>query len=394
MVLKRNSRRREQEAVSVTEEEFLEQKRPVGLRPLPPNADPVLTETDEELDAELEAQEELESEAESYVPRISLKDRLLDIKTLAGFAVSLAIIIFFVLTVKIDFGAIWDNIIQVQPLWLVAAFAVYYAAFIARGYRWRMLLNGAGFQKEKNVNIPKFPVLVEIIFLSWFVNCLVPAKLGDAYRGYLLKKNANASFSRTLGTIFAERIADVLVLFGLLCLGGLVAFSSVESKISQISLVFVFGLVLVAAIVAGLVALRFASHYIERIIPARFRTMFHRFQQGTVSSFHRDTQLKLYGYTLIIWLCEGARLYCVLQGLNIHLGLSVIVFIALASSLLTTIPFTPAGLGAVEGTMVFVLTTFAVEKNLAGSVAILDRVISYWSIIFFGAIVYILSKKK
>ena len=93
-------------------------------------------------------------------------------------------------------------------------------------------------------------------------------------------------------------------------------------------------------------------------------------------------------------MCEGARLYCVLQGLNIHLGLSVIVFIALASSLLTTIPFTPAGLGAVEGTMVFVLTTFAVEKNLAGSVAILDRVISYWSIILFGAILYIFSKKK
>lgn len=392
MVLKHN--RRDQQEVSITEDEVLNKKSPVNLRPLPATSGPVATGTDEQLDAELEILEAQESEAESFVPGISLKDRLFDIKTLAGFAVSIAIIIFFVLTVKIDFGAIWTNISQVQPLWLVAAFGVYYAAFIARGYRWRLLLNSAGFQKEKNVNIPKIPTLIEIIFLSWFVNCLVPAKLGDAYRGYLLKKNANASFSRTLGTIFAERIADVLVLFGLLCLGGLVAFSSVESKISDISLVFVFGLVLVAAIIAGLVALRFASHYIERIIPARFRTMFHRFQQGTVSSFHRNTQLKLYGYTMIIWLCEGARLYCVLQGLNIHLGLSVIVFIALASSLLTTIPFTPAGLGAVEGTMVFVLTTFAVEKNLAGSVAILDRVISYWSIILFGAILYIFSKKK
>jgi uncharacterized protein (TIRG00374 family) len=389
MVLKRN--RREEQAVSITEDEILAQKRPGNLRPLPPDPDPG---SDAALDTELEILEEQESETESYVPRISLKDRLFDIKTLAGFAVSIAILVFFVLTVKIDFGAIWTNISQVQPLWLVAAFAVYYAAFLVRGYRWRLLLNNAGFQKEKNVQIPKTPTLIEIIFLSWFVNCLVPAKLGDAYRGYLLKKNANASFSRTLGTIFAERIADVLVLFGLLCLGGLVAFSSVESKISDISLVFVFGLVLVGAIIAGLVALRFASHYIERIIPARFRTMFHRFQQGTVSSFHRDTQLKLYGYTMIIWLCEGARLYCVLQGLNIHLGLSVIVFIALASSLLTTIPFTPAGLGAVEGTMVFVLTTFGVEKNLAGSVAILDRVISYWSIILFGAILYIITKKK
>ena len=29
----------------------------------------------------------------------------------------------------------------------------------------------------------------EILFLSWFVNCLVPAKLGDLYRAYLLRGN-------------------------------------------------------------------------------------------------------------------------------------------------------------------------------------------------------------
>lgn len=381
MVLKRN--RGDKQVVSIKEEELLDEPEAALMRPA--------IGLDE---AGLEAREEQESEAESYVPRISLKDRLFDIKTLLGFAVSIAILVFFVLTVKIDFGEIWGNISRVQPFWLVAAFGIYYAGFIVRGYRWQLLLNNAGFQKERDVRLPGLPALIEIIFLSWFVNCLVPAKLGDAYRGYLLKKNANASFSRTLGTIFAERIADVLVLFGLLCLGGLVAFSSVESKMSDISLVFIFGLLLVAIIILGLITLRFGSHYIARFIPVRFRTMFHRFQQGTVSSFHRNIQLKLYAFTMIIWLFEGARLYGVLQGLNVHLGLSVIIFIALASSLLTTIPFTPAGLGAVEGTMVFVLTTFAVEKNLAGSVAILDRVISYWSIILFGAILYIFSKKK
>ena len=43
--------------------------------------------------------------------------------------------------------------------------------------------------------------LVEIIYLSWFVNCIVPAKLGDAYRSYLLKRNSNVAFSSTIGTI-------------------------------------------------------------------------------------------------------------------------------------------------------------------------------------------------
>lgn len=335
-----------------------------------------------------------EGESENLGGGISLAARLRDPKTLAGFGISAVILVFFVLTVKIDFAATFSNILKANLLYLLAGFAIYYFAFYIRGLRWRMLLRNAGFEQENKVRLPGLPGLIEIIFLSWFVNCLVPAKLGDAYRGYLLKKNANASFSRTLGTIFAERIADVLVLFGLLCLGGLVAFSSVESKLSSIYLVFVFGMILVVGIVIGLVVLRFYSHQIARFVPSRFQPIFHRFQEGTVSSFRRDTQLKLYAMTMGIWLCEGARLYFVMQSLNVSLGLSVVIFIALASSLLTTLPFTPAGLGAVEGTIVVVLTTFAIDKNLASSVAILDRVVSYWLIIVFGAILYIVSRKK
>ena len=57
----------------------------------------------------------------------------------------------------------------------------------------------------------------EIIFISWLVNCLVPAKLGDLYRAYLLKINSTVSLSRTFGTVFIERVLDLfaIVVFGL-----------------------------------------------------------------------------------------------------------------------------------------------------------------------------------
>ena len=58
----------------------------------------------------------------------------------------------------------------------------------------------------------------EILFLSWLVNCIVPAKLGDLYRAYLLKLNSPVSATRTLGTVFMERILDLIAiaLLGLL----------------------------------------------------------------------------------------------------------------------------------------------------------------------------------
>jgi hypothetical protein len=104
-----------------------------------------------------------------------------------------------------------------------------------------------------------------------------------------------------------------------------------------------------------------------------------------------------------IWLLEGFRLFFVIESLALapvgsellQLTVPAIIFVALASSLLTALPLTPAGLGVVEGTVTAVLTTFfGVHKNLASAVTLLDRLINFWSIIFFGFILYLLSKRK
>ncbi len=56
------------------------------------------------------------------------------------------------------------------------------------------------------------------------------------------------------------------------------------------------------------------------------------------------------------------------------------------AALLTTLPFTPAGLGVVEVATVSVLKLVDVPVDLAGSVAVLDRLITYWGLIAVGAV--------
>jgi uncharacterized protein (TIRG00374 family) len=73
----------------------------------------------------------------------------------------------------------------------------------------------------------------------------------------------------------------------------------------------------------------------------------------------------------------------------------MIVFVALASSLLTAIPFTPAGLGVVEGSITAVLVRVAnTSQDLALAVTFLDRAINFWSIVVIGFFVYLFSKRK
>ena len=95
---------------------------------------------------------------------------------------------------------------QANKLWLLVAFVVFYAGFPLRGFRWSRILAATRFRIDTR-DAP------EILFLSWLVNCLVPAKLGDVYRAYLLKLNAPAaSLSRTFGTVFIERLLDIFAI--------------------------------------------------------------------------------------------------------------------------------------------------------------------------------------
>ena len=67
---------------------------------------------------------------------------------------------------------------------------------------------------------------------------------------------------------------------------------------------------------------------------------------------------------------------------------------ALIGSLLTAVPLSPAGLGIVEAGVIGVLTVaYGVPLPEATAIALLDRVISVFSVIVFGSIAYVLSGK-
>src|SRR6187200_1882322 len=115
--------------------------------------------------------------------------RLLRPQTLVSFGLALGIITFFVTRLDISFSAVWENVSNANPFLFLLAFALYYLAFVLRAYRWRWMLAQAGIDKEHGYDVPGLPRLVEILLLSFFVNCIVPAKLGDVYRCYLLKRD-------------------------------------------------------------------------------------------------------------------------------------------------------------------------------------------------------------
>jgi uncharacterized protein (TIRG00374 family) len=322
--------------------------------------------------------------------QLSLARRLRQPRTIISIAVPLIIIALFVGLNREQLARVPGLILAANPLLVLGAFLVFYLGFPLRGYRWASLLRGTGVRIRVRDS-------TEILFLSWLVNCIVPAKLGDVYRAYLLKINSSVSLSRTFGTVFIERVLD---LFAIATLGLAAGFWSFRTGLPPaISAVFAVGLAVVIVLGVGLFTMRnFGRRIIIALpLPSRILEFYDRFEQGVFGAIGIRGLPKLAVLTGSIWATESIRLFLVVAAFgfaDVELGLSGAVFVALIGSLLTAVPLSPAGLGVVEAGVVGVLTVaYGVPLPEATAIALLDRVISVFSIIVFGSIAYVLSDK-
>lgn len=336
--------------------------------------------------------DERRSEDRVSVDSLSLGRRLRQPKTIVSLVLPIILLILFVRALpgfKLD--ELPGHILRANPLLLLAAFLVFYLGFPLRGLRWAYLIRGTGYPL-------RLRDATEIIFISWLVNCLVPAKLGDLYRAYLLKINSTVSLSRTFGTVFIERVLDLIaiVVFGL---GS--GYWSFRGRLpDQVQIVFLIGVIVVIVLAAGLLSMRnFGRRVILALpLPHKVIEFYDRFEEGVFSAVGMRALPRLVLLTGLIWSTEAMRLFLVVEALgfpDVHLGISGAFFVALTGSLLTAVPFTPAGIGVVETGVVFVLTAvYGVPPTEALAITLVDRVISVLSIIVFGSIAYSVSGKR
>lgn len=312
-----------------------------------------------------------------------LTARLFNRRTVLSLVVAAVIVAVAVWRAPIDWAGAWHRIVHASPLLYLTALLVYWLSFLLRGYRWHVLLANAG---EKQPVRP----LTGIVTTSYFVNCVVPAKMGDVYRAYLARTKLRVSAAKALGTIIAERLIDLCVLMALLIAAGAVVFWH-KAPAALVPYVIVGTFVCLAGVGVILMMRAGRGQRLLRLLPEAIFHRYENFRAGTVQSLGRFPTLGV--LTVLIWGCEGARLGFVVWalGLGSQLGPSQFLLIALVAALLTTIPFLPGGLGLVEAGMVGVLIAVGgVGQNAAVSIALLDRSISYGSVVVIGFIVFVL----
>ena len=154
-------------------------------------------------------------------PSVSLRQRVLSPYTLLSLAIAIAFLYFLAVRFDLDWDQTWSNIKALDPLLYVLALLLYYLSFAFRGLRWRILSRSAGIEEIPDARTPSAWRYSQLIIIGWFVNSVAWLRLGDAYRAYALSDEARTGFSWSLGTIFGERVMDMIAVFVLIVVGAL-----------------------------------------------------------------------------------------------------------------------------------------------------------------------------
>jgi len=261
----------------------------------------------------------------------------------------------------------------------LVAVALFYMTFPLRAVRWRRLLRNVEVEMGQGS-------ATLLLVVNWFLNTVLPAKLGDAHRGYVTGQQHETSTSTVLGTIAAERAFDLAVLaVGIVLAMTLIIgdFSGAQRQIVWTA----FGLFVVVGVgVGGVVLLR------PSILPDRVQPLVADFKHGLMAVRSPTEFAYVVGLTVVMWSLNVFRMSMVGVAIGFRLDLSLLVLVALVVAFLSGLPYTPAGLGVVELVTTAVLIQAGIDRELGFSFVLFDRMITVGSLVLIGTGTYLYFK--
>src|SRR5271157_174812 len=213
------------------------------------------------------------------------------------------------------------------------------------------------------------------LLIGLFINNVLPARIGELARGYVLSRKKGFTFTYALSTVLVDRFFD---LTGLLLL---VFFffpkQQLPPRISQ-GIYLIIGLAIVC--VAGILILsreRFANHVSSRLMKVErsFLTKFAKTILSIQENLKRITSplliLLFAAISFSTWFCMSLALYAVILALNISVPFVCVPFVCALLNMGITIPSSPGYIGLCQFLLVYLLSLFGVPKYEAFAVSLL-----------------------
>jgi uncharacterized protein (TIRG00374 family) len=324
--------------------------------------------------------------SQGSVTGATLRKRVLSLPTLLATVIGASLFAVVLWRVfDFDWSQLWSNIRGINLWQYAVGLVLYYVSFWFRGMRWRLIAITANIDRRDGANIPGTTTMGVIILMGWFANSVAFLRLGDALRGWTLARESRSPFASSLGTVLAERVQDMVAVLILVLVAAI--WVTVTERAEVPIGVLIAAIALVAVLIIALVVMKLYGTRFASWLPGRVRPAYERFQRGTLDSFQGAQLPPQFALGVLGWLLEIARFYFVAEALGLDIGFGIVMFAALANAMLTTIP-TPGGFGFVEGGLTGLLIILGVDDTSALSLTVVDRSISWVSVVLFGGVTF------
>lgn len=239
-----------------------------------------------------------------------------------------------------------DILSRADPWPLVACVFLYAAMLWLRSLRWKLLLRPMGEVPAGRL----FPVVA----IGYMANNLLPARIGDLIRAWLVGSREDVSKASALATILLERAFDAaatLLLVGLL-LPFLVLPASVHQALGLVAVVLVL-LVMVAFLVAGrshqaLSALRPMAGWLPSPLQVRAATLMERFLEGLRVLRTPAEAILALAVSLGLWIAAAGIYYAVMLSLGVPASLWAALLVSALVNISAVLPSPPGYVGVFE----------------------------------------------
>lgn len=271
--------------------------------------------------------------------------------------------LFFAARLVGDIGAAVSTLERANYWFLIPALAIYFVGVWLRAARWRVLLRPVAPLRVTQL----FPIVV----IGYMANDVLPARLGELVRAYVLGEQEGVPKATTLATIVVERMFDGVAL--LLCAGMVALTVPIDAQVAQVIRVaaFLFVGALAILFILGSVPNRTMQlvQWVEmRVSPARGRLspIVGRFLQGL--DVLKDGQLagQALAYSLGAWLCESAMYAVLAQGFRLQLGWPAYLLTTALANLGAMVPAAPGYVGTFDAAALLSLRLFGADPGPAG----------------------------
>jgi len=287
-------------------------------------------------------------------------------KLLIGLAIS-GLFVYLALR-GIDFSALGRSLASAHYGYILPVLMIVLLAHYLRCYRWGIIMESLVRYDQKTLFV--------ISTIGFMAIGMLPARIGEFARPYLVKQKSGIRMSSTMATVIVERIFDMLALMAVLL--------TVILRISLPPAIFRTGLATLLVALTAFVVLIFLAVKKEfslakldallGMLPERLakplKNLAHAFMEGL--QILPDVKKTLYvaALSVLIWLVVALSAYVQFFAFDFGLppinALAITVIIALGVML----PAAPGFLGTYHYACVLGLTSFGIAKAEALSYAI------------------------